>query len=702
MWSTRVRAGLIGVTIALCAIVSPRGQSAPTVRVEGDHFLVNDNAAFLILVSYFDALRAASSAWATDLDWLKNNGVSGVRIFGNWHNYCTGAPVTDALIGPQGAVNANRMNTLQQFVTAAAQRGLLVDLSFDNEIGTAPITLAQYRAGLVNVAGQLSSFGNVLIDVDNEYTGRSIDGHTVTDSDVISMLQGVKQGDPQRLATASRNGAFAGGTAARVTGMDLVGFHDARDQGIWFTEARASASMIDIRAGLNPAIKPVYYQEPMPFDRGCNNSNEWDGDLGHAGAAIVAAKKAGAAAWTFHTRYGFDLIGTSLFAALPAAHRGTIQNLRAVADSSPWGAAAFTVSPTTMTVGAAAGAASVAVTRVGGSTANWTASTNASWLHLNASQGSGNSVGFTFDANLAAQSRVGVISISGRTVTVTQAGQTTDFNGDGSPDLVWRHSDGRNFFWLMNGINRIATPPFAPAWAETLTAEWEIRAVGDINGDVKPDVIWHNTKNGDLAAWLFDGTSSTGGLYLNPRTDQSLPGPDLAWKIVGIGDMDRDGLNDLIWQRTNGRIRVWHMNGLTLRQEVELTANVTSDAQWQIEGVGDMNGDGWADLVMRHHLTGQCVAWHMQDTSVLFTSYLLNASGTQVVVDVSWRIVDLADVPEGGAKDGKLDLIWQRDNTTANNVAVWYMNGIQVKQNGTVYMNPPSMTDANWRMAGVR
>jgi len=56
----------------------------------------------------------------------------------------------------------------------------------------------------------------------------------------------------------------------------------------------------------------------------------------------------------------------------------------------------------------------------------WTATTNASWLHLSAGNQSGagsTNVVFTFDANLGA-TRTGTLAIAGQTLTVTQAGST--------------------------------------------------------------------------------------------------------------------------------------------------------------------------------------------------------------------------------------------------------------------------------------
>jgi DNA-binding beta-propeller fold protein YncE len=59
-------------------------------------------------------------------------------------------------------------------------------------------------------------------------------------------------------------------------------------------------------------------------------------------------------------------------------------------------------------------------------TAPWTAMTNVSWLHLSAANQSGTgstNVVFSFDANLGA-TRTGTLTISGQTLTVTQAGAT--------------------------------------------------------------------------------------------------------------------------------------------------------------------------------------------------------------------------------------------------------------------------------------
>ncbi|KJU81985.1 hypothetical protein MBAV_005822, partial [Candidatus Magnetobacterium bavaricum] len=39
-----------------------------------------------------------------------------------------------------------------------------------------------------------------------------------------------------------------------------------------------------------------------------------------------------------------------------------------------------------------------------------------------------------------------------------------------------------------------------------ITEDWDIKGVGDFNGDGKSDIVWQNTKDGDVYMYLMDGT----------------------------------------------------------------------------------------------------------------------------------------------------------------------------------------------------
>ena len=53
-------------------------------------------------------------------------------------------------------------------------------------------------------------------------------------------------------------------------------------------------------------------------------------------------------------------------------------------------------------------------------------------------------------------------------------GKNGDFNGDGSPDLLWRNVDGAVSIWYMNGAQHLVS------W---IANTFQIAALGDFNGD---------------------------------------------------------------------------------------------------------------------------------------------------------------------------------------------------------------------------
>ena len=97
-------------------------------------------------------------------------------------------------------------------------------------------------------------------------------------------------------------------------------------------------------------------------------------------------------------------------------------------------------------------------------TLSWTASPNDSWLHVTATNQSGNTdLLFTFDTNTNA-TRTGTITIGNQTLTVTQAGSnyvaaapypiTVDMNGVQSPNGMAMDSAG-NIYWAAGSSGQV-------------------------------------------------------------------------------------------------------------------------------------------------------------------------------------------------------------------------------------------------------
>ncbi|WP_342348079.1 FG-GAP-like repeat-containing protein [uncultured Nitrospira sp.] len=244
-----------------------------------------------------------------------------------------------------------------------------------------------------------------------------------------------------------------------------------------------------------------------------------------------------------------------------------------------------------------------------------------------------------------------------------------DLNGDGKADLIWRNTKtGEVAGWLLNGASVAASDILGQ-----LPIEWAISGVGDLNGDGKTDLVWRNNTSGAVAVWLMDGLTitSTGFLGTVPTS----------WGIQAIEDMNGDGKADLLWRNTtDGNTAIWLMNGTAI-VSTGFPAGVSLG--WQIAGVGDVNGDGKADVIWRHDTSSTVAIWLMNGLTITSTGF----PGS---VPTTWGIHAVGDANG----DGKADLFWR--NTTDGNTAIWLMNGTAIASSGF-----PGTVSVAWQIAGA-
>ena len=130
------------------------------------------------------------------------------------------------------------------------------------------------------------------------------------------------------------------------------------------------------------------------------------------------------------------------------------------------------------------------------------------------------------------------------------------------------------------------------------------------------------------------------------------------WQIRAGGDIDRDGVTDLIAQAPAGQIICVFMNADGTARSVKV---VSADSMlWQMRAAGDINLDGVADLIAQAP-EGQVVCVFMNADGTIGSLTLTNPDSTPV------RICAAGDI-DG---DGIADLIGQ---LPAGEAAVWLMN----------------------------
>ena len=209
-----------------------------------------------------------------------------------------------------------------------------------------------------------------------------------------------------------------------------------------------------------------------------------------------------------------------------------------------------------------------------------------------------------------------------------------DFNGSGTPDLVWQNDTTRQVtvhyyggaqgavFQGWNWLNSAGIPG------------WKVVGAADFNGDGVPDLIWQNDATRQATVHYYAGAQGAvfqGWAWLNAG---GIPG----WKVVGAADFNGDGVPDLIWQNDTTRQVTVHFFGGAQGAVFQGWAwlNAGGIPGWTVAGANDFDKNGAPDLVWQNDATRQVtVHFYNGGLNPLFTGWAyLNGSGIP-----GWRVI---------------------------------------------------------------
>jgi hypothetical protein len=232
-----------------------------------------------------------------------------------------------------------------------------------------------------------------------------------------------------------------------------------------------------------------------------------------------------------------------------------------------------------------------------------------------------------------------------------------DFNADGTDDvLVHDQTTGEIGVWTVRNGQYTGYKKISVADP----ASWIVAGVADFNCDGTDDILLRNTvpANGGIGVWIVQNSSFV-------RWSSIGVADPMLWDVDGVGDFNRDGTADiLLHNRINGGVGVWLINNGSFSRWSSIGA--ADPAQWEVSGAGDFNRDGTADVLLHNKVNGGTGTWLIQNGCYKAWSNFGNA-----VPAATWTAGGALD----GNADGTTDVFLK--NISTGDTGVWKISNGQ-------------------------
>jgi gliding motility-associated-like protein len=242
-----------------------------------------------------------------------------------------------------------------------------------------------------------------------------------------------------------------------------------------------------------------------------------------------------------------------------------------------------------------------------------------------------------------------------------------DIDGDGKPDLVVTNTTTNNVSVLMNTTTTgsITAASFAAAVNFATGAGPRGLAIGDLDGDGKPDLAIANF--GASTVSVLRNTSTAGSIAASSFATAVDITCGLHPYIVSLGDIDGDGKTDMVAANqgasTISVLRNTATSGAITTGSFAATVDIATPSTPTGVAIGDLDGDGKPDVVTTNQGNASVSVFRNTSTSGTITSSSFASRVTYTVGATPYNCV-IQDIDGDGIPD------IAAVNNGANNISV--------------------------------
>lgn len=193
---------------------------------------------------------------------------------------------------------------------------------------------------------------------------------------------------------------------------------------------------------------------------------------------------------------------------------------------------------------------------------------------------------------------IGYIGGSGFSIEPLRLVGTLDVDRDGIEDILWRYGDSDTYIWsTISGTNITGTDILL---SEDLFRGWDVVATADFNDDGYGDLLACHQDTKTWAIAYLEDLELINVAIVDGSPDYA------AWSVVGAGDVDSDGYPDVLMERTQtGEAGILWMEDEVILDFSPIYGEESATLwPWRIVGLTDIDGTDQVELIMRLGNTG--------------------------------------------------------------------------------------------------